>query len=119
HVIDLTRYTFSKRAILNRFRATKASMPRWLNVVRAVSSEGLGRIAKYTEVRRRLESDPQVRSFFDRETNEIPEFYVDRVRRGLGSLWEWLPAGALNHDPNAHHHTAGEPSAAPVSILSS
>jgi hypothetical protein len=27
---------------------------------------------------------------------------VDRVRKELGPLWEWLPKGALSHDPNAY-----------------
>jgi len=27
---------------------------------------------------------------------------VDRVRRDLGSLWEWLPPEAIDHDPNAY-----------------
>src|SRR5205807_2162729 len=35
HVIGLTRYTFSGRAIVRRFRATNAAIPRWMNVVRA------------------------------------------------------------------------------------
>jgi hypothetical protein len=96
HVISLTRHTFSARAIYNRFRATRAALPRWLNVVRAVSSEGFGRIGYYTEVRRRLDADPPFRRFFDQETNEVPAFYVDLVRKDLGPLWEWLPAGAVS-----------------------
>ena len=27
---------------------------------------------------------------------------MDRLKRDLGPLWEYLPAGALNHDPNAY-----------------
>jgi hypothetical protein len=27
---------------------------------------------------------------------------VDRVRKELGVLWEWLPEGALYHNPNAY-----------------
>jgi hypothetical protein len=101
-VIDLTRYTFSWRAIANRFRATRTAIPRWMNVVRAMSSEGFGRLKFYAELRRRLETDPQVRRYFDRETVELPAFYVEQVRRDLGPLWGWLPAGALNHDPDAY-----------------
>src|SRR5229473_769745 len=52
NVISLTRYTFSWRAIARRFTAMRGAIPRWMNVVRAVSSEGFGRIAYYTEVRR-------------------------------------------------------------------
>ncbi len=101
-VIDLTRYTFSWRAIANRFRATRTAIPRWMNVVRAMSSEGFGRLRFYAELRRRLETDPQVRRYFDREAAELPAFYVEQVRRDLGPLWGWLPAGALDHDPNAY-----------------
>jgi hypothetical protein len=101
-LIDVTRYTYSGRAILNRYRAIKETIPRWLNVVRAVSSEGFGRIRYYTEVRRRLDADPQFRSYFEQETTELPLFYVDQVRKDLGPLWEWLPEGALLHDPYAY-----------------
>jgi hypothetical protein len=102
HVIDLTGYTFSWRAIGNRFRATRTMTPRWMNVVRAVSSEGFGRLAYYAELRRRLDADPQVQRYVDQETTDLPAFYVDQVREDLGPFWEWLPAGALQHDPNAY-----------------
>ncbi len=101
-VIDLTRYTFSWRAILNRFRNTRTVIPRWMNVIRAISSEGFGRIGFYTEVRRRLDSDREVQRYFDRETTDLPAFYADQIRTDLGSLWEWLPQGALEHDSHAY-----------------
>ncbi len=101
-VIDLTRYTFSWTAILRRFQATRTAIPRWMNVVRAVSSEGFGRIGRYRDLRRRLDTDPQIRRFFNRETSEIPAYYVDRVRKDLGAMWQWLPPEALQHDPNAY-----------------
>src|SRR3989449_6261531 len=108
HLIGLTRYTFSRRAIVNRFRAATAPIPPWMNVVRAVSSEGFGRIRYHTELRRRLDADPQIQRYFDQETTEIPEFYVKQVRRDLGPLWQWLPAGALSHDHHAYLKTEGE-----------
>src|SRR6059036_2797891 len=77
HVIDLTQYTFSWRAIVNRCRATRTMIPRWMNVVRAVSSEGFGRIKYHTEVRRRLEADRQFRRYFDQATLELPDFYLE------------------------------------------
>jgi len=73
-----------------------------MNVVRAVSSEGFGRIRYHTELRRRLDADPQIRRYFDQDTTEIPQFYVERVRRDLGPLWQWLPEGALYHDHHAY-----------------
>ncbi len=102
HVIDLTRHTFSWSSIYRRFRAVKASIPRWMNVVRAVSSEGFGRLRYFTEVRRLLEHDRPFRAYFERETTQLPQFFVDRVKRDLGPLWHWLPAGAMEHDPNAY-----------------
>lgn len=101
-VIDLTEYTFSWRAIGNRFRATRSVIPRWMNVVRAVSSEGFGRLKYYKEVRHRLDADLPFRRYFEQETTELPAFFVDRVRDELGPLYQWLPVGALYHDPHAY-----------------
>lgn len=105
HVIDLTQYTFSPRAIVRRLRSTSAFIPKWLNVVRAISSEGYGRIRNYTAVCRKLEDDFQFRNFFDQKTDEVPQYYVKQVERDLGSMWHWLPDGALSHDPNAYFNS--------------
>ena len=75
---------------------------RWLNVLRTVSSEGFGRLKYYKEIRARLDTDPQFAPYFEQETDELPEFYTDLARRDLGSLWDWLPAGGLNHDPYSY-----------------
>ena len=116
HVLDLNKYTFSWRAIFNRYRATKPMIPRWMNVVRAVSSQGFGMIKYYTEVHRRLEADPQFRDYFEQETTEVPQFYVGRVRKDQGPLWEWLPEAALYHDPNAYLNSGKEQSLTPLSV---
>jgi hypothetical protein len=102
HVIDLTKYTFSWRAIANRFKATKAVIPRWMNMVRAMSSEGFGRIRHYTELRHRLDTDEVTRSYFAQTADDLPAFYAEQVRKDLGPLWHWLPEGALLHDHNAY-----------------
>lgn len=102
HVIDLTQYSFSWRSIGRRFKSTQERIPRWMNVLRAISSEGFGRIRYYTKVRNLLQSDPVFRSYFEGETTVLPQFFVDRVRHDLGPLWKWLPEGALEHDPNAY-----------------
>jgi hypothetical protein len=115
-LIDLTKYTFSWRAIINRFIANKDMIPRWINMLRAVSSEGFGRIKYYTEVRRRLDTDRQFRRYFEQETTELPQFYVDRIRKDLGLLWKWLPKGALYHDPNAYLKSEKEQLIVPLSI---
>jgi hypothetical protein len=101
-LIDLIKYSFSPRMILRRFAANGEIVPRLLNVVRAISLEGSGRARYFTEIRQRLDSDPSFRRFFERETTEIPEFIVEWIRKDLGKFWDWLPDGALLHDPNAY-----------------
>jgi hypothetical protein len=102
NLIDLSKHSFSWRSIIKRYKATKGTIPRWMNVLRAISSEGFGRIRYHTEIRRRLDTDRQFRGYFEQETTKLPQFYVDRVRENLGPLWEWLPSDALHHDPNAY-----------------
>ena len=102
NVIGLSKHTFSWRAIYARFQAIKATIPRLMNVVRAVSSEGFGRIRYYKQVRDLLEHDRKFRDYFEGESTTLPTFFLERVRRDLGPLWSWLPKGALYHDPNAY-----------------
>jgi hypothetical protein len=107
HIIDLTGYSFSWKAIARRFRATRGLTARGMNVVRAISTEGFGRLRYHRDIRRRLDKDPQFLPYFEQETTELPRYYFDLVRKDLGLLWEWLPEGALDHDPNAYLKTEG------------
>jgi hypothetical protein len=114
HVIGLSKHTFSWRAINRRFWAVRQRIPRWMNVVRAVSSEGFGRIKYYTEVRHLLDSDRHFRDYFEGETTELPAFFLNRIKRDLGPLLEWLPNGALEHDPNAYLKATGRQQPVPL-----
>ncbi len=109
HVIDLSEYSFSWRAIGRRFRATKQAIPRWMNVVRGISSEGFGRLRYHRTIRRLLDTDSSMRRFMDGETDQIPEFYRVLIRRELGPLFSYLPAGALSYDENAYLKTESDP----------
>jgi hypothetical protein len=100
-VIDLTKYSFSKRAIWRRLKANRGGVPRIMNVVRAISSEGKGRIEYFTGIRERLATDSGFRDYFEGESDVLPQFFIDRVRKDLGPMWEHLPEGALEHDPYA------------------
>jgi hypothetical protein len=106
-VVGLTSYTFSWKAIANRYRANKGFLPTWMNVIRAISSEGSGRTRYYTEIRRRLDTDPEIQRYFRGDTTEIPQFYMDRLRKTLGPFYQYLPEGALYHDPNAYLRSSG------------
>jgi hypothetical protein len=104
-VVDLARWSFSWRALFNRFRATPGVLARWMNLLRAVSTEGFGRVKYYQTIRRRLDTDPQFGPYFAQETGELPHFYEELIRKDLGPLWRWLPPSALRHDPNAYLHS--------------
>ena len=107
-VIDLTRHSFSLKAMGARAGATKDWIPKWLNVVRAVSSEGWGRIKYHSEVVQRFETDADMRPFFEQESTKVPEFYLAKAKADLGDLWDELPAGAMDHDPYAYSRKMAE-----------
>ena len=121
NLIDLYRHSFSWRSIFRRYRSNRGFVPRWMNVVRAVSSEGFGRMKYHVEIRRQLETDPGFLAYFNQETTTLPDFYLRRIEQDLGDLWDWLPAGAVNHDTNAYLKTelealSRQPSKSPVAI---
>lgn len=103
-IIDLTEYTFSKRSIYRRFMATPNMTGKWMNTMRAVSSEGYGRIRFFKKVRKHLIEDRAFRDYFEGETQELPEFYLNIIKEDLGIWWQWLPKEALKHNPNAYLH---------------
>ncbi len=102
HVIDLTQYSFSWKNIVRRARGTRRGFSRWINLLRAVSSEGFGRIKYYKKIKQLLATDGPTRRFFEGETTQIPSFYIERMKSDLGALWEYLPEGSLLHDPTAY-----------------
>lgn len=102
--IDLRNHLWSPAAIARRFVAMKRSNAgwlRWMNLWRAISSERR-KLRRYRELRVLLEGNSEVRRYWDGETNELPRFYLDWIRSDLGPLWDHLPQGALQHDPNAY-----------------
>ncbi len=103
-VIDLSKYSFSWKTMARRARGAPPGFSTWLNVIRGVSSEGFGRIKYYSKVRDLLKTDRGVQAYFAGETKELPPFYMQRVQRDLGALWNFLPPGALYHDENAYLH---------------
>ena len=101
-IIGLGEHTFAWKAITKRMIATKAFIPRWMNVVRAISAEGFGRVAYNKRILKQLNSDTKFRDYFEQETTELPKFYLNSIKTDLGPLWEWLPDGAMYHDHNAY-----------------
>jgi hypothetical protein len=115
-VIDLTEYTFSPRAIYRRFMSSHNYTAKWMNVMRAVSSEGYGRIRFYRQIRENLLHDKAFRNYFEGESQELPAFYIDLIKRDLGPWYDWLPDGALQHDAYAYLHKSAPKIHMPVAV---
>ncbi len=109
-VIDLTAYTFSNRAIYRRMAAASHFTVKWMNVMRAISSEGYGRLRFFRKVRKQLIEDRSFRAYFEGETTKLPDFYTEIIKKDLGIWWDWLPEGAIYHDQNAYLKKQGSPS---------
>ncbi|OQP63376.1 radical SAM protein [Niastella vici] len=101
-VIDLTEYAFSPKAIYRRFMHTKGFTSKWMNVMRAISSEGWGRLKFYRQVRQNLIQDRNFRKYFEGESQQLPEFYKNIIKTDLGVWWQWLPDTALLHNAYAY-----------------
>ncbi len=107
HLVDLTAYSFSWRSIGRRLAAQGPGIAGFMNLVRATSSEGFGRLKYHRMIRRKLDEDRDVRRFFEGDTSEIPQLYHERIRTKLGPFWPSLPEGALRHDPYAYLKARG------------
>lgn len=73
-----------------------------MNFLRAISQEGYGRIRYFRKVREQLVQDRAFRGYFEGETKVLPAFFENIIRKDLGIWWEWLPAGAMDHNPNIY-----------------
>ena len=112
-MIDINQHAFAKKTMIKRFRANKGRITRLINVVRGMSdmsspnAKGWGKIRFFQEVRRRLDEDVEFRKFFEQETTVVPPFFIDIIKRDLGPLWDWLPEGAIYHDPYTYLKSEG------------
>ncbi|MCH8330617.1 MAG: radical SAM protein, partial [Bacteroidetes bacterium] len=102
HVIDVTSHTFTNKAIYKRFFSSNSRTTGIMNTVRAISSEGYGRLRYFRKVRKLLDTNTKFRDFFEGETKVVPDFYIDIIKKNMGPFWDWLPEGALDHDPHAY-----------------
>jgi len=102
HAADITQYALKGRRMIARWQANTGTT-RWVNLVRSYSSKRADFQRTMTDA---LRTDPSMRRFFAGTTREIPSFYVTRIMRGLGPLWEALPRSALLHDQNTFSQPA-------------
>jgi len=98
-MISLHEHSFSNKAIFRRFNVNRGWIPKAMNIVRATSSEGWGKIKYFYDVRHRLDTDIAFRKFYEQETTEVPPVLVNRIKNAMGPLWEWLPDRTVTHNP--------------------
>jgi hypothetical protein len=101
HLIDLMKYTLSPSMIWRRFQANTYPLGKWMNLIRAISSDtgagnGAGMLDHYRKVRKRL-TDADFQSFFAGETSAPPAFYLNEIRNSLGPFYEHLPDKVVNY----------------------
>ncbi len=101
YTADMLAYAFSPSVIARRFRATKHTGTRIEQLFRGFSDGRRRKQKSYQMLQDQLKK-PAVRRYFEGETTDLPSFYVEPVRKDLRWLWDWLPEGALYHDPNAY-----------------
>ncbi len=97
HLVGLMRYSFNARAMWQRFNASSSSLPRWLNLVRAGSSEGRGRYLQHMKMRERMAHDREFIAFFAGDSAVPPSYYHHTIKEQLGPFYEHLPAGILDY----------------------
>lgn len=102
HIIDITEYSYTRKAIFNRLRANSKTVSKWLNFVRAISHEGPGRVKFFKKIRDKLKNDSSFRDYFEGNTTQLPQFYHDIIKKDMGYMWKWLPEGAIYHDHKAY-----------------
>ncbi|MDH3641105.1 MAG: radical SAM protein [Gammaproteobacteria bacterium] len=114
--IDLIRHTYTGPRVWRRLRANHGFTTKALNAVRALSSS---RIKYQLKVAELIRTDATMQRFFAGESRELPEFYRSQVKEALGSLWELLPEGSLDHDENEYltSYTAASEEAGAAALI--
>jgi hypothetical protein len=117
NLIDMTRYSFSWRAVGRRFQANRGLLPTGFNMLRALSNEGTGRVDYYAGLRARLDTDVELQRYMDGETTALPGVFANALRRSMGPFYQHLPAGAIDHDQNAYLKSTQATATLPVTKL--
>ena len=100
HYIDLLKYSFSPRIMYRRFKANPVKGARWFTLFLSLSEGGSGKMRNARTILKNLRTKPDFRSFMNRETDKIPAFMIEQVKKDLGPIWEWLPDKTLSQNPN-------------------
>lgn len=94
--IDLLKYSFSARAMYRRFKNNPMTTARWITLFLSFSVGGSGKIGHVSATLENLRRKPEFKSFMEKETDQIPAFMIEQVKKDLGPLWDWLPDKTLS-----------------------
>jgi radical SAM superfamily enzyme YgiQ (UPF0313 family) len=100
HFIDLLEYSFSNKAMQIRFNANPLAAPKWMTLLLSLTIGGKGKIRFLSAMLKQLQNDRVFQAFVSRESDTVPAFMVDRVKKDLGPLWQWLPNKSLSYNVN-------------------
>ena len=94
--IDLLKYSFSARVMYNRFKANPDRAARLFTLFLSLSEGGSGKIRHVASILKNFRTKKDFRSFMNKETDQIPAYMIEQVRKDLGPIWEWLPDKTLS-----------------------
>jgi hypothetical protein len=100
HFADVLKYSFSARSMYRRFKANPMKAARWITLFLSLSVGGSGKISQVSFMLENLRKKPDFRSFMNKETNYVPAFMIEKVKKDLGPMWNWLPDKTLSQKPN-------------------
>jgi hypothetical protein len=98
-VADVTRHALGGRGIWRRLVANRPGGAGLFNFFRGATT---GRPKYQAEMARMLREDPGMLAYFEGETREVPPFFLARIKKDLGPLYDALPPGSLDYDPYAY-----------------
>jgi len=96
HLIDLMKYSFSARAMYRRFKHNPMTTAKWLTLFLSFSVGASGKIGHVSTLLKDLQNKADFRSFMMKETDRVPDFMIEKVKKDLGPMWEWLPVKPLS-----------------------
>ncbi|HVG58516.1 MAG TPA: hypothetical protein VNA24_08170 [Hyalangium sp.] len=104
-LIDLYTFAYSWRAVLRRTRVTPGGWGKLVNFGRSVD-EGRGFIDFHKRIRARLETDRELRAFYEGEREPPPTSFMDEVKTQLGPYQGLLPDTLLSPEGYAESFRA-------------
>jgi hypothetical protein len=104
-LIDLYEFAYAWRAVFRRTRVTVGGWGKLVNFGRSVD-EGRGFIDFHRRTRARLESDRELRDFYEGARVAPPTSFMEEVKAQLGPYRELLPEALLSPEPYAESFRA-------------